>query len=230
MRCWSNSHRSSLLSMVLPGLLVWCFGLPTLCLLVMIRTRNRLTSDSTCLQFSFLFKGYTGKHFYWEFIILYRKMALISCAVFFSLVSTMAQALSVLAVLLVYLSLQVHVKPFILPSYHHLELKSLLTSLITIYAGLYFESNHISRFHLGTEVSGFLFAIILIADAYFLISWVREICPLIVDTIKQRFGRVLHFHQIRPNESSALPLEPQEPINSEDIVLRSAGILRLSTA
>jgi len=226
-RCWSPDHNDSLLSMVLPGLIVWCIGLPSLCLIAMIRARNHLMSSSVCMQFSFLFKGYTPKHFYWEFVIVYRKMALICSSVFFSLVSTMAQALSVLAILLVYLSLQVHVKPFFLPGYHHLELKSLLASLVTLYVGLYFESHQISISHIDTEISAFLFALILIANAYFLVSWSREVCPLLVDTIKKRLRRAPNSQQIRPNDSAEVALEV---VSSDDIVLRSAVVFRHSTA
>lgn len=231
LRCWTDSHAKLLLSTVLPGLLVWSFGLPMLCFVALFRARNRLTSSSLGLQLSFLYKGYTAKHFYWEFVILYRKIALICSAVFFSLASTMAQALSVLAVLLIYTFSQLIMRPFALDSYHHLELKSLLTSLVTTYAGLYFESNSTSKAHLDIEISGFLFAVILVLNAYFLISWLREVWPLIRDAIKQKLGRIGHFQPIRPNESSEHSLgTPEVIVSSENVVLRERTGQRHLTA
>jgi len=220
-RCWNESHVKLLLSAVLPGLIVWVFGLPMLCFTALFKARNRLTSSSLGLQLSFLYKDYTAKHFYWEFVILYHKIALICSAVFFSLVSTMAQGLSVLLVLLIYVFAQIVMRPFSLDSYHRLELKSLLTCLVTIYAGLYFESNHISIPYLGIEVSGFLFAVILTLNAYFLLSWLREVWPLIRDTIKQSLRRIGRFQPIQPNESSENSLDnPGVIINPENVVLR----------
>lgn len=176
-------------------------------------------------QFSFLHKGYTSVHFYWEFIILYRKVALIAVSVFFSLVSTVTQAISVLAVILVYMSLQVRYKPYLSPTYHRLELKSLVTSLLTLYIGLYFQASSISL-----EISGCLFAVILISNAYFLFSWCREVVPLILDTFLHRMYRVASLQSIQPNTSNGVvPENSSVIVDPETIVIRANSVLRLST-
>jgi len=229
-RCWNESHVKLLLSAVLPGLIVWVFGLPMLCFTALFKARNRLTSSSLGLQLSFLYKGYTAKHFYWEFVILYRKIALICSVVFFSLVSTMAQALSVLVVLLIYVFAQIVMRPFSHNSYHRLELKSLLTSLVTMYAGLYFESNPVSIPHTGLEVSGFLFALIIAVNTYFLVSWSREVWPLIRDTVKQKLGRVTNSQPNHGNDSAVAMLEhPEIVLSPEDVIVVEEQVQRLST-
>jgi hypothetical protein len=225
-RCWDDNHMQKVVVMVLPGLIIWCFGLPLLCLLSLLKVRNRLVSSPTGLQFSFLYKGYTPQHFYWEFVILYRKTALICSSVFFSLVSTMAQGLSVLAVLIAYFFLQTIVKPFSLPRYHHLELKSIFTSLITVYIGLFFESNPISTSHTDTPMSGFLFALILLANISVLASWARDVWPLVIATIKQSLTRVTNFTPVQVNESGQEVLDIVTP---NEIVLREPSLYRLST-
>lgn len=225
-RCWGKVHLQKIVIMVLPGLILWCFGLPILCFIVLLKVRNRLTSTPTGLQFSFLYKGYTPQHFYWEFVILYRKTALICASVFFSLVSNLAQAFSVLAVLLIYFFLQISMKPFSLQRYHRLELKSIFTSLTTVYLGLYFESDQISNFHSGSEVSGLLFAFILLANAYFLGSWVKYVWPLIVASVKQNLHRVTHFQPVGSNESS---IEVPDIVSPAAVVLRDSTLHRVNT-
>lgn len=143
--CWESHHIRYILTTMLPGLLVWSFGLPTLSFILMIRSRNSLSDPLTCLKFSFLYKGYTHKFFYWEYVILYRKVALVSTVVFFSPFSKIAQAISVLAVLLLFLFLQVCVMPYCHPSYNRLETRSILVSLLTIYCGLYFQACSMSK-------------------------------------------------------------------------------------
>ena len=225
-RCWGKLHIEKVVIMVLPGLILWCFGLPILCFIALLRVRNSLASTPTGLQFSFLYKGYTSGHFYWEFVILFHKTALICTSVFFSLVSTPAQALSVLAVLLIYFILQICIKPFSHQKYHTLELKSLLTSLTTVYIGLYFESTSISNSHPGPEVSGLLFACILLATAYFLGSWGKHVWPLIIATVKQNIGRITNFQPVGSNESS---MDVPDIVSPAAIVLRESSIHRVNT-
>jgi hypothetical protein len=142
----------------------------------------------------------------------------------------MAQALSVLAVLLIYVFLQVVQQPFSLDSYHHLELKSLLTSLVTVYIGMYFQANHVSMSHIGIEVSSLLFAVILVLNAFFLISWLRDIWPLIRDTLKKNIFRIAHFHPVQVNPNSENSLEnPSVVISPEDVVIRERMMHRHST-
>ena len=92
------------------------------------------------VRFSFLFKGYRSEWYFWEFVILYRKIIVVCTSVFLTTVSVVMQALSMLAVVLVCLFLQQYVQPFFGKTFNSLELKALLASLLTIYSGLYFET------------------------------------------------------------------------------------------
>jgi len=66
----------------LPGIIVWGIGIPAVCLYALQRKRRELDKLSTRLKFGFLFNGFNYKHYYWEFVILYRKIFIISCSVF----------------------------------------------------------------------------------------------------------------------------------------------------
>jgi len=198
LRCWDYEHVKYILLIALPCCIVWIFGLPLLCLGLLYRSRERLTAESIQIKYSFLYKGYRPELYYWEFVILYRKVILVCTAVFLTTVSTLVQALSVLAVLLVCLFLQIVVKPFRTPAFNKLEIKSILVSLVTIYVGLYFEVGDMRNFHSGLEFKIVLFAIILLTNAYFLFTWFRQVIPIVVTTIMNTFRRARENYQVRP--------------------------------
>jgi predicted outer membrane repeat protein len=144
--CWSSDHIGYILMVSVPSLAVWIFGLPTICLFLLYKKKAVLLTDHiTQLKFSFLYKGYHAQWYFWEFVILYRKVAVVCASVFLSTVSITVQALSVLAVLLIALFFQLQVQPFLSPQFNTLELKSILVSAVTIYSGLFYQTEKISE-------------------------------------------------------------------------------------
>jgi len=73
----------------LPALIVWGIGLPAVAILILMRQYNRdnLNSVTTKSIFGFLYNGYRYPKYYWEIVILYRKVLLVFVLVFLSLVS-----------------------------------------------------------------------------------------------------------------------------------------------
>ena len=141
--CWEGSHLQEVLSVVLPSLLVWVLGLPFLAFLYLWRKRKSLTQFSTVIAFGFLYRGYEEKTFYWEFVIILRKALSISAVVAMSTQVIQIQALSVLAVLLLFFYCHIAKFPFFQRDLNLLESKSIFVSIVTIYAGLYFSSQHL---------------------------------------------------------------------------------------
>ena len=181
--CWSRSHLQQILMVVLPSMAVYIFGLPLLSLLYLLRKRVKLESMDLKLMLCFLYKGYRRPHFYWEFVILYRKVLMIAAFVFLASVSITVQSLTVLAILLLSLFLQILINPFYERSLNRLEIKSILVSAITIYSGLYYSTGQ-----LGFSVNILLFVIIVLANAYFLMSWLRLIFPVLLRSIRERIA------------------------------------------
>jgi len=144
--CWSSDHIRYILIVSVPSIALWIFGLPTVCLFLLYRKRAVLmTEHNTQLKFSFLYKGYHPEWYFWEFVILYRKVTVVCASVFLSTVSITVQALSVLAVLLISLFLQLQVCPFFSSQFNRLELKSILVSAVTIYSGLFYQTESICK-------------------------------------------------------------------------------------
>lgn len=198
LRCWSTDHVKNILMVSLPSIGVWIFGLPIVCLLNLYRLRRGLLDPLTQLKFSFLYKGYHNKWYFWEFVILYRKVALVCAAVFLSTVSIMVQALSVLAILLMALFTQLQVQPFNLPVFNRLELKSILVSSVTIYSGLFYQTESIGDAYTDVEVKILLFVAILSTNGYFLLGWVRCVLPLLIDVIRRRFTKAKQHYRVEP--------------------------------
>ena len=87
-RCWQGDHTKFAISVALPGVIAWGIGIPTFALVLIYRNRKVLAEISTKAKYGFLYGGYYETRYYWEFMILYRKICIIFISVFLAAVST----------------------------------------------------------------------------------------------------------------------------------------------
>ena len=59
-------------------------GIPCFAYILLRRVRKILDRDDAKVRYGFLFRGYRKEFYYWEIVIMYRKIALIMIAVFVS--------------------------------------------------------------------------------------------------------------------------------------------------
>ena len=85
-RCWNSEHSFFALCVALPGLVLWGIGAPAVALVVILKKPNELSDISQKSRFDFLVKGYKPQLFFWEFIIIYRKISIVLISVFLSTV------------------------------------------------------------------------------------------------------------------------------------------------
>mmetsp|Transcript_12326 Transcript_12326/g.23395 ORF Transcript_12326/g.23395 Transcript_12326/m.23395 type:complete len:263 (+) Transcript_12326:1-789(+) len=166
-KCWTQDHTELVLYFAIPSIIVWCITLPLICLAYLIRSRHKLETMNIKMMFGFLYHGYTPKHFYWEIIILYRKVILVCMSVFFTS-SIEFQALSAFLLLLFCFFLQFSMHPFSMPQLNSLELKALLTASITIYSGLFCLTGDVDQ---GLELA--IFSLMILANALFIANWIK---------------------------------------------------------
>jgi hypothetical protein len=69
---------------------VWGLGIPFFALVLLTKLRKNLDVLETREKYGFLYRGYRKEFFFWEIIIMYRKIALIFIAVFISAYGTIA--------------------------------------------------------------------------------------------------------------------------------------------
>jgi len=198
-KCWEGKHLTYALAVALPAIIIWGLGVPGVILGSLIVCRKKLQDKSVKIRYGFLVKGYSASHFYWEFVIIYRKLLIISIATFLSRITKMAHALLVLSVLILFLILQHQYRPHSHPSLNTMEQRSLLVSIATIFFGLYFLDNSLS---VGWEY--FFFSATLGVNVYFLQFWLRRTSAVAFVMAVKRFAW-LNQHFVVVNEESAFP-------------------------
>jgi len=165
-QCWTTVHTAWALGVAIPCLLIWSIGSPTLALVTLVRHRHHLHEFKTNLRYGFLYKGYQEKQYYWELIILYRKVVIIFVSVFFVSLDKVVQGLVVYLVILISLYVQNRNMPYSHSKLNQMESRSLVVALVTIKCGLFSlsESN-------STIASVLLFAIMGLVNIWFLTYW-----------------------------------------------------------
>lgn len=75
--CWEEAHYKVTVSTAIPGLVIWCMVIPVLILILMYKQYKigRLNQEHNKIRYGYLFNGYKSKFWYWEGIVLYRKLA-----------------------------------------------------------------------------------------------------------------------------------------------------------
>ena len=179
--CWESKHALYALALALPGIGVWVIATPLLVLVRLYHLRDRLHTPSVKLRFGFLYMGYLPEFFFWEFVILARKIAVLSVLSFTTSSSIQVQALTVLIVLLLALLLQLRFQPFLSSELNQLEFKSILTCAVTLICGLYYLASG-----LNVWLQLFLLVLIIAANSYFIVTWAK--CLLVIYAVQ-----VVHY-------------------------------------
>jgi hypothetical protein len=161
-KCFDDRHLTYALTVAFPSIIVWGIGVPSLILGRLIKGRSQLYQVSMKGRFGFFYNGFKMSHFYWEFLILYRKIIIIVIVVFLGSESIPVQALSLMLVLLTFLFLQYSQEPYTLSKLNHIELRGILVSSITIYCGLYYLTRD-----LGEEAKIVLMVVMVGANCFF---------------------------------------------------------------
>jgi len=200
-KCWNGKHTLYLLAVGIPGVVVWVFGVPLGCVGVLIKYRRRQDELWLKMQYGFLISGYTRHCFYWEFVILYRKILIIICAVFINN-SIQLQALTIQVVLLVAFFLQLQIQPYTTPQLNTTETLAIMVADITIYSGLYYLT-----LELSIGASWLLFIFIVAANITFILYWLYALIRSAWDPITTTIPilrRILRPNYFRDKEIERL--------------------------
>ncbi|CDW87604.1 UNKNOWN [Stylonychia lemnae] len=201
--CWDKSHQFYSYFVALPSILVWGIGLPILALIILIKIRNNLNRVSIREMYGFLYRGYKVQFYYWEIVITSRKILIIFITVFvgtsFGLI---AQALIMLIVLILFLVINHQFKPFNTQALNDLETISLVTSMISVYSGIFFlldkstswiESNQdYSRgvIQLPEAFKKLFFYLILISNVVFFIFWIYKMYQELKSRFRSQYQKI----------------------------------------
>ena len=194
--------------MGVPALIIWGVGIPTALFYVLRKERANLRIFSVREEFGFFYLGYKKKYYYWEIIIFARKILIIVISVLLNVWGIMTQALLLLILFILFTMLNLKVKPFVHETLNHLENISHLTSMLTVYTGLFFLSDRPSIFrgdvdssmqqypnvlNLSEAQELGLFWVILIINFYFFGLWFYKIWDQSKAIIRIKYRRCYIF-------------------------------------
>ena len=134
----------------------------------LLKNYKRRNDDLMKSRFGFLILGYKPHLYYWEFIIVYRKIFIVLISVFLSTVSHSVQGLAACLVLAIAYNLQSLYFPFTVDKLNRLEQMSILTAATTIYSGLLYLTDD-----MGDGMKIFLYVMILTSNTIFLVAWLQ---------------------------------------------------------
>lgn len=66
----------------LPSIIIWGLGIPAFAFLLLQKEKDRLKRIEVKEKYGFLYNGYQKRFYYWEVVIMYRKIMVIFIAVF----------------------------------------------------------------------------------------------------------------------------------------------------
>ena len=112
--CYQGQHMFFISAVAFPGIGLWVLGIPLFAFFVLFKNRrvinlmgkkeitraenNEITQLK--MKYGFLFSGYRAQTFFWEIMLMYRKIFIIMASVFLSTVSSEAQVLVVIFIII----------------------------------------------------------------------------------------------------------------------------------
>ncbi|TNV88036.1 hypothetical protein FGO68_gene5296 [Halteria grandinella] len=189
--CGQGQHKLYSLTIALPSIIIWGLGIPTMAVFMLYQRRKELGVIETKAKFGFLYNGYRiPQAYYWELVIMYRKIIVIFIQVFLAQLGKIVQALTMLLFLILCLTLTAAKQPFANHFLNSLEALSLLSSAVTVYCGLFYIAKASfkkeSSFEMTTEAELFLFITIILTHIAFLGYWGYHFLQEIRTTIRKK--------------------------------------------
>jgi hypothetical protein len=76
-KCYEGPHYFWAFGVAMPAMILWGFGIPLFGLALLLLDRDKIEKLEIRQKLGFLFRGYSLKFFYWEIVIMFRKIVLI---------------------------------------------------------------------------------------------------------------------------------------------------------
>lgn len=219
-QCYTQEYASRYYALFVLDLALWTIGMPALGYVMLWKNRTSLDDPSTKAKYGFLYHGYQSDRFYWEFVIMLRKLLIISVAILMRYSTVSLQLIFVLILLLAALALNQYYKPFELSELNRTENYSIILSIICLTSGLMIESGASRPLHI------FLFIVLVVSNLLFFFYFGKRVyqaighylwstCPHIARNIcpnaqrpKIKIREILQKEE-RKNRNKKIEFEPQ---------------------
>ncbi|KAL6760624.1 hypothetical protein V8C86DRAFT_1057288 [Haematococcus lacustris] len=137
-RCFMGMHYKLALGLGVPGLLLIALGIPVVSAWFLALNRHRLYTDKQLKAcWMFLYADYIPSCFYWESIVMFRKVAISSAMVFLAVSDVGVQVSTGAIIVLLFLALQLAAEPYSNRLLNRLEMSSQGVVLTNLLLSLY---------------------------------------------------------------------------------------------
>ncbi|KAG2448500.1 hypothetical protein HYH02_006391 [Chlamydomonas schloesseri] len=146
LHCFRGSHLLLALVVAFPGVVLFCLGVPMASAAFLRRNalRGRLNERKFSDRYGFLYEDYRRSYYYWESVIMLRKLCAVGLLILTSSQDDIIQVLSVLGVVVVALTAQVMCKPYVYERFNKLERTSLVATSLILYLCCFFLVSNLS--------------------------------------------------------------------------------------
>ena len=167
---WPEHYQYSIAPTMI-GVLLWGLAVPFCIFVNLYQMRKNLYKDEAKIKYGFLFFGYKHSRYYWEFIILFKKLCIILLTIITqSTVNDYLQSTSVITFLVVFFILQMRFNPYITKELNDLEAFASFASIVTIMCGIIYSDSANQPY-----VYYLMPIIIFFVNAFFVVWWLRTI-------------------------------------------------------
>jgi len=240
--CGKGPHFFWAFLVAMPALIVWGLGIPFFAIQLLRKEKYHLDTPAIREKFGFLFRGFKKDYYYWECVIMYRKIILIFIAVFLVNFGVITQALVVFLLLIGFVMFNVKKKPFSTEPLNNLETMSLVTSMITVYCGLFFISDmpeiynsadpELQQASNGLELNEgtkiIFFFVIVVVNLLFFGYWSYKMYLEIKLVLLKKFSKVYLILCVCMNEEQLKHDKERMRVEEEHEILRESYMKTLS--
>lgn len=137
-RCWQGTHPAFAFGLGIPMIILWIFGLPLAGFLIIRHYRNRLDEDTVLSRYRILFQGYKREAYYWEFVNIFRKVAMVMINTFLGIYPPIYKTFVATLTLAIILRQQEQIQPYKIKIMNEAEFRESTTSIVTLFGGMFF--------------------------------------------------------------------------------------------
>lgn len=156
-------------------------------------------------QYGFLFFGFKEKVFYWELIVMGRKLIVIFGVQFLSSVSSEVQVLVAILIIICSIFIIIKIKPFTNARTNFNNIYSQAIQMLMMYVGLFYMTGHEQAYmNSDSSIHWILMPINILPSVYFFFEWGRRTVEVCLNLLEFHFSDHYDFYNARPNIFRAL--------------------------
>ncbi|KAJ3442797.1 insulin-like growth factor binding proteinn-terminal [Anaeramoeba flamelloides] len=158
--CYADHRKwNMLLAFAILFMALYILGIPLLIIILLIKNSKKLTEKQFDLKFGLLCSRYNKSFFFWEIIIMLRKLFLVIFKIFI-MDYTQLQLILFIGLIVLSLLVQFKYKPYLNTRHNFLESLQLIISIIILFSALIFNSDEL---YSNNSIQKNLFKIIIVS-------------------------------------------------------------------